>query len=284
MRRIVRRIVLGDLRRELIRLRHRDPNNQLLEVIACRSEIGRQLLKELWLRRRIVRAEIVDRLRKSISEEVRPHAIDYGLVQKRTFHHKLAQLIAPVHLTNVTALADLGSIDKCWIRNLGQTIPQLVVNLCLFWPATFASKILVYDLDMVYIAVGRTSNVSSKCPRLSKERIELPKFLLLPLIEWMVVTLCALHLQTKKNAGHCCRRLSCILFIDLHRQEIRRTIKTLCTRFGRACRGNKLHHHFVIRFVEGKAVPKIFLHARTIGQASILHTAIATDKDVCPNR
>jgi len=59
-----------------------------------------------------VRPQIIDGLRECVAQEVLPHSVGDGLVQKRRLKNQLAQLRSPVAIRKVAAFADFRAIDK----------------------------------------------------------------------------------------------------------------------------------------------------------------------------
>ena len=72
-----------------------------------------------------------------------------------------------------------------------------------------AGKVFVDQFGV--IDISRAADESAQRSGLPKERIELPELLLLPIVEWMIVALSALHLQAQKDSGCLCRRLRCLV-------------------------------------------------------------------------
>ena len=145
---------------------------------------------------------------------------------------------------------------------------------------TLSREILIDQFDVVDV-VG-PSHKAAQSPRLTEERIELPKLLLLPLIERMVMALRALNLQPQENLRYRRRCLHPVLLVDLHRQEVRRTVEVLRTGLGRACRGDQLMDHRVVRLVARKTVSQVLLHPLATRQRSLFHSPVATDQDIGP--
>ncbi len=99
----------------------------------------------------------------------------------------------------------------------------------------------------------------------------------------MVMTLSALNLQTQEclGDGRGCKYR--ILFIDLHCQEVRRTVEVFHTGLRRTRCRYKLVHHIVVGTISCKTIAKILLHPFTIRKRPIFQTAISSNKNVRPN-
>ena len=179
-------------------------------------------------------------------------------LQERGYPFQVAQFLAAINLGNISAFLDGCPIDEHRISNLGDPIPQCVVNLSLLWVRTLTPEILINQLDKVDV-VG-SPHIATQGSGLTEKGIELPKLLLLPLIERMVVALRALDLQSQENFRDRRRRLHPLLLVDLHGQEVGSAVKVLRARLGRPRRSHQLTHHRVIRLVRRKAVPQVLLH------------------------
>ena len=86
------------------------------------------------------------------------------------------------------------------------------------------------------IDVTRSVDKTTKRSCLTKERIELPELLLLPLIERMVVALRALNLQPQKDAAGAAGREHPFFVIDLVDQKVHRAVEVRLARLGRTLR------------------------------------------------
>ena len=178
---------------------------------------------------RIVRPHVVDRLRKAIAHEMSPHTVYKHLIQITRLHHEFAKFISTYNIFDITTWINCLTIYKDWIGNLGDAISQLIINISLvrIFGESFTLERLVYQLHMRHISCAGL--VATKCPSLTEESIHLPKLLLLPFIERVVVALCALHLKSQENSRCFCSGLSSF-FLQFHRHEIYRPIEACRSR------------------------------------------------------
>ena len=160
----------------------------------------------------IVVAEIIHGLCEAVAEEVPPEPIHHRPRQKRTGHHHLGKLLPTIDAVGcsvahrarqIPALGDLGTIKKNRIGDLGQAVAEFVVDLGFIGVAPLAGKVLI---DQFYRGHVVSAVKATEGGGLPKERVELPKLVLLAFVKGMVVTLGALDLHRQKHLGGsgCC--------------------------------------------------------------------------------
>ena len=104
------------------------------------------------------------------------------------------------------------------------------------------------------IDVSSSINKSAERTCLPEEGIELPKHLLLPLVEWMIVALSTLNLLAEKNSRGAARCQNRFFFVDLIHQEIHRAIEVFSTWFGGASCSDQLADDGVVGLIAGKRI------------------------------
>ncbi len=96
----------------MVGLAQRDPSDQLLQVVTALAKLFAQLFQQFGMRRRIVRSEVVNRLGESVTQELRPHAIDDHLVQKLALQHQPAKLLATIDVADIPADFDRRAVGE----------------------------------------------------------------------------------------------------------------------------------------------------------------------------
>ena len=91
-----------------------------------------------------------------------------------------------------------------------------------------------------------------------EDTVELPKLILLPIVEGMIVALRALHLNAQKQSRDNGGRWHCLV-IEMRQQEIRGSVF-----IGRPFRGDEVGHYFVPRTVLNETVSQKLLQLRAI--------------------
>ena len=256
-------------------MREHEPAGQFLEIEAGLSKSFGQAFEEFGVRRRVVLAEVVDGLGKTMAEKVTPRPVHDCLRKGGARLDQCRQLLAAVdtvrravvhHGRQVATLGDFGAVDEHGVGHFHEAVPELVIQLRLLRIAPFAGEILVDELDPLHV-VGPATLPQGSC--LPEERVEFPELVLLALVERMVVALRALHLKPEKNLCGLGGRLHTVLdahLLHLATQEVGRPVEpvelsAVCVHTGRR---NQFLHEAVVGHVFGEGPAEVLPHASPI--------------------
>ena len=234
------------------------------------------------MRRRVVRAKVIDRAGEAVAEQRRPHPVDDHPVQELGLQHECRQRLAAVAVFDEPRRRHFAAVDEPRRGGFGPSVPSGIKDDRVLRVAGLTGEVLIDQLGV--IDVHLVSVEPTQPAGLAEERIELPERLLLPLVERVVVTLGALDLLPQKDPGRAAGRQRRVLVVDLADQKVHRTVEPVGPRLGGPGGGDQLMDQFVVRFVPGHRVPEVFQHAVAVGQVASVAPAGTTDQQVRPIR